>query len=186
MKYTSLTAAFLGLTLATPSFANICDEKGGENIAEVTTFYDAAIEQYKTLQNSGAVSVRFDPDGDGPQGEQIFDVDQIINAYQSIKDKNIEAVEKDISACKAALDKMESQENIAVANLVLSPGSMLFSAVIDKGLGDLGLGQNNDLRGAITTSLNPIKPMLEIINYPKKTIKMIWHKPHRIIQPWKW
>lgn len=180
------SAALAALAMASTAHANQCVQMGDEGNSAVNHAYDAEIQKYRTLQNAGAVTVEIDIDGEGPEPTAVYNVTAVIAAYEKAKTDGLKQVEQGVTECNVALKEAKADAKVASTAALINPGSAIIGAAVDSALDDLGLGPNNDLRGAIGTMINPTQSVVRVITQPDKVIKKIIHKPLKIFTPWKW
>ncbi len=178
----STSALVIAMLLASPTFANECDDQAAPIVAGLSA-YDAQIAQYQALYDAGVRVVELDLDGDGPGEVQEYRVDKIIEILNTNRSEGLAEINAALSVCNSEL---KAAKDRATVSLVVNPVGTVGSGLLDKSLGEVGLGANNDLRGALVTAANPVEPVAKLIQDPDGVMKTIIHKPHRILTPWKW
>lgn len=178
----SVSALAIALLFNGPAFANECDEQAAPILAGLSA-YDAQIAHYQQLYDAGVRVVELDLDGDGPEEVREYRVDKIVEILKKNQTEGSAEINAALSACNSALKDAKDR---ATVSLAVDPVGTLGGGIVDKELGKLGLGANNDLRGALVTIANPGATVAKIIKDPDGVAKTIIHKPHRIFTPWKW
>lgn len=186
-KISIAAAALMGtIVFNSTANANQCTDYVTVIKADISTKVDPIISRLQKQKNEGVVTIRFDLDGDGPMPQDTYNVDELLQIYRSAKATSFSTVDGEVESCEKALVEMEAEAKAVQTAAILDPGSTIVSGLIEKALSDAGLGANNDLRGALVTMINPIKPTVKIITKPKVVIKKILRKPLILITPWKW
>lgn len=180
----TFTTGVMGFTSG--AFAGNCASDAVAAKAEVARIYDEKIAHYHKLKEAGATVVLVDFDGDGQEVPKEFRTDVVIEAYEDAKAGALASVDESVPACEAALNAAKREAEAQSISAVVDPGGAVVSALVDRQLVKMSLSENNDLRGAIETGLNPAAPLMILAKDPEKVVKTVLHKPHRVLTPWKW